>query len=162
MTCLLLLTEMMQSTMNKVQVDHDVDVAYRSLQRGIVMTLLLGSQLKVEMYWMCENKLAISCLSKVVVWQTDIQTDGTLEIIYHATSLLISNYFTPLHLNITVQRDMTRQFTTRSLAIAKRPCDCTILQVAQLLQRKEKKHCRVGQFWVGGGWCSHESVYAHG
>jgi len=30
----------MQSTLNKVQVDHDVDVAFHSLQRGIVLLVL--------------------------------------------------------------------------------------------------------------------------
>ena len=34
---LLLIVEMMQSTLNKVQVDHDVDIALRSLQRGNVV-----------------------------------------------------------------------------------------------------------------------------
>jgi len=37
----LFLVEMTQSTVNKVQVDHDVDVAYHNLQRGIAMKILL-------------------------------------------------------------------------------------------------------------------------
>jgi len=41
----LLLTDVTQSTMNKVQVDHDVDIAYRSLQRGITLTPLVTSNL---------------------------------------------------------------------------------------------------------------------
>ena len=36
---------MMKSMLNKVQVDHDVDVALRSLQRGIVIRMFLTNYL---------------------------------------------------------------------------------------------------------------------
>ena len=35
------------------------------------------------------------------------------------------------------------------------------IKVAQLSQRKSTAVCRVGQFFVGGRWCSHESVYTY-
>ena len=45
-----------------------------------------------EIHWICENELPMSRLSKLIVWQTDRQTEGQqtdgIEIIYHAASRL--------------------------------------------------------------------------
>ena len=43
----------------------------------------------LEMYRICETKLSTSGLSKVIVSQTDIQTDA-LKIIYHAASWVVN------------------------------------------------------------------------
>jgi len=48
----------------------------------------------LEIYWMCENELPTSRLSKVIVFQTYIQTDrqrDALEIIYHSTSRVVNS-----------------------------------------------------------------------
>ena len=42
----------------------------------------------LEQYCMCKRKLPTSSHSKVIVWQTDRQTDTT-EIIYHAASRVV-------------------------------------------------------------------------
>jgi len=43
-----LCVEMSQMTMNKVQVDHDVDVALHSLQRGSVSNIFLTNKLTMK------------------------------------------------------------------------------------------------------------------
>jgi len=44
----------------------------------------------LEIYRLCNYELHASRLSKVIVWQTDKQTDAT-EIIYHAASRVVKN-----------------------------------------------------------------------
>ena len=55
----------MQSTMNKVQVDHDVDVALRSLQRGIVANIFLTSCLN-QCVWRLRGNIIGTALCWIV------------------------------------------------------------------------------------------------
>ena len=61
---MLLLVEMTQSTLNKVQVDHDVDVALHSLQRGIVTKLSFSNAVgRPSVHGACFNALSCSLMT---------------------------------------------------------------------------------------------------